>query len=119
MWNYIRLRKIVENHVSNPYINVAILWSMQAKTTMLATLIPTPMLVAPNVFASHQTNNCCTYSSNGSGSVFEHGLHDGTIMARRGDAAPGYDDHIGTRKKSGYLWEPSERLLQRIDTGVH
>jgi hypothetical protein len=48
-----------------------------------------------SVFASHHSNNCCIYPRNGSGSIFEHGLDDGTIMAQRGDAAPNYDDCIG------------------------
>jgi len=66
---------------------------MNRKPIILATLIPALLLGAPNVFV-HPTLGVI-YLRNGNGSTFEHGLDDGTIMAKRGDAAPNYDDCIG------------------------
>src|SRR5438094_8312631 len=68
---------------------------MNRMPIILAALIPVLLLATPNVFASHNYHHVCVYPENGSGSIFEHGLDDGTIMAQRGDAAPNYDDCIG------------------------
>lgn len=68
---------------------------MSKRLIVFTVLIPVLLIVAPNAFASHHTNNCCIYPRNGSGSIFERGLDAGTVMAQQGDAAPNYDDCIG------------------------